>query len=380
MRQMGLMIAVMICATAIVGGAGARPVHCGCGDGPSIPTSSSPDWSPDGRQIVFSRYDDDAGSDIYVMRADGSRQRMLFRSPGADYDPDWSPDGRRIAFVSYRDDNVNIYVINADGTGLTQLTIYVMRADGSDQHRLVADDEEDLSPAWSPDGSRIAFEGGVEDSFVDVMSADGTNRVRLTFQGRERSPAWSPDGKRIAFRAFRLESDDIYLMNPDGSDEHLLVGDPEASDREPSWSPDGARLAFSSTLDDTKQIYVAGADGSKPRRLTGIRRAFTSTGERCTVVGTARADLLKGTSRDDNICGLGGNDTIRGLGGSDILDGGPGDDLVDGGAGVDILLGAQGNDLLLSRDGKRDDVDGGPGRDRGRVDPNDWVSLLETLL
>src|SRR6266545_2571064 len=184
----------------------------------------------------------------------------------------------------------------------------------------------------------------------------------------------------IAFRAFRLESDDIYLMNPDGSDEHLLVGDPEASDREPSWSPDGARLAFSSTLDDTKQIYVAGADGSKPRRLTGIRRAFTSTGERCTVVGTARADLLKGTSRDDNICGLGGNDTIRGLGGSDILDGGPGDDLVDGGAGVDILLGAQGNDLLLSRDGKRDDVDGGPGRDRGRVDPNDWVSLLETLL
>jgi len=169
-------------------------------------------------------------------------------------------------------------------------------------------------------------------------------------------------------------------MNADGSDQHFLVGEPTSSERDPAWSPDGRTVAFSSTLDETRQIYVVGADGDRLKRLTGIRRAFTSTGERCTIVGTSGPDILKGTPRDDNICGLGGNDTISGLAGNDILDGGAGADRIEGGKGVDVLLGAAGDDHFLARDGKRDDVDGGPGNDRGQIDPNDWISLLETLL
>ena len=177
-----------------------------------------------------------------------------------------------------------------------------------------------------------------------------------------------------------LDSEDVYIMNADGSDQRFLVGDPQSSEHAPAWAPDGRTIAFSSTLDETRQIYVAGTDGNGIRRLTGVRRAFTSTGERCTIVGTSRADVLRGTPGDDNICGLGGNDTISGLAGNDILDGGAGADRIEGGKGVDSLLGAAGDDFFLARDGKRDDVDGGPGKDRGRVDPADWISLLETIL
>ena len=123
--------------------------------------------------------------DIYVMNADGSRQHALLRADGSDYDPDWSPDGRRIAFSGYRDDNSDIYVMNADGTGLTRLTstregeensqLYVMNADGSHLRQLLVDNEYDQRPAWSPDGSKIAFEGGLDEAYVDVVSADGPN-------------------------------------------------------------------------------------------------------------------------------------------------------------------------------------------------------------
>jgi Ca2+-binding RTX toxin-like protein len=279
-----------------------------------------------------------------------------------------APTTPRIAFVSAplrfgRQGDGGLYVVNADGSGKQHLT-----------------SARYSTPAWSPDGRKIAFEGGSDRAYVDVISVDGTGRERLTLTGSDTDPSWSPDGQRILFRSGRSGSADIYVMNADGSDQHYVAGDPKAGDREPVWSPDGKRFAFSSDLDDTRQVYVARADGTGLKRLTGVRRAFTSTGERCTVVGTNRADTLQGTRRDEIICGLGGNDTLRGLGGADILDGGLGNDRIVGGAGVDTLLGGAGDDLLDARDGKRDDVDGGPGRDRGRVDPKDWISLLESLL
>jgi hypothetical protein len=147
-----------------------------------------------------------------------------------------------------------------------------------------------------------------------------------------------------------------------------------------AWSPDASQLAFVSDADDTYQLYSVAAGGGTPRRLTGIRRAFTSSGARCTIVGTPRRDVLVGTARPDNICGLGGNDVIRGLGGGDVLDGGAGNDRIDGGAGADLLLGSAGADVLLARDGKREDVDGGPGVDTARVDPSDWLSFVEIRL
>jgi Ca2+-binding RTX toxin-like protein len=169
-------------------------------------------------------------------------------------------------------------------------------------------------------------------------------------------------------------------MNADGSETRPLIGDGSGSDWDPVWSPDGRRLAFTSDRDGTLQIYTVNGDGTHLRRLTGIRKAFTSNRDRCTIVGTSREDRLVGTKYDDIICGLGGADTIDGGNGSDIIDGGPGPDRLTGGPGEDSLRGGPGNDRLYSQDGKRDDVDGGSGTDSARTDPGDWIRLLEHIL
>jgi TolB protein len=108
-----------------------------------------PRWSPDGRRIVFATARD-GDLEIYVMDADGSNQTRLTRSPGLDTFPAWSPDGTRIAFVSRRDGNPDLYV---------------MRADGTDVRRLTEHPERDEQPAWHPDGRRLVFVGERDGAF-----------------------------------------------------------------------------------------------------------------------------------------------------------------------------------------------------------------------
>ena len=97
-------------------------------------TAQTLNWSPDGRKIVFVS-DRDGNLEIYVMNADGSGQRNLTRHPGYDSDPEWSPDGRKIAFATKREGNFEIYVMNADGSG---------------QHNLTRNPAPDRFPVWSP--------------------------------------------------------------------------------------------------------------------------------------------------------------------------------------------------------------------------------------
>ena len=114
--------------------------------------------------------------------------------------PTWSPDGRRIAFGSDRDGNREIYVMNADGSGVTRLT---------------DNDAIDSGPAWSPDGRRIAFSSTRDGRFeVYVMNADGSGVTRLTDNDAfDWHPAWSPDGRHIAFQSNRDGNWEIYVMN-----------------------------------------------------------------------------------------------------------------------------------------------------------------------
>ncbi len=192
----------------------------------------APAWSPDGKRIVFSSWRD-LNPELYVMDADGSHPVRLTDNPGWDQFPAWSPGGSRIAFQSTRGDPnpagcvpgciVNIYAMSPDGTRVTQLTndgvssrpdwspdgahiayelydsnafeIYVMNADGSDQHDISpATMQFESVPAWSPDGNKLAYEGSGRGGFdIFVMDADGTGKTRLTnADGNDWSPDWQP--------------------------------------------------------------------------------------------------------------------------------------------------------------------------------------------
>ena len=185
-----------------------------------------PDWSPDGRRIVFQRFAG-GGSDLYVVAADGTRLRLLFTSNEDDYHPAWSPDGERIAFGHDGD----LFVMNADGSGRIALT-----ETGVDEVR----------PAWSPDGSTIAFVRGFGHAAgLFLISSDGTNERRLTRSAaRDQDPSWSPDGRWLVFARRRVGGDpDLYLVRPDGSGRRRLTHN-RANDWAPSWSSDATTVAF----------------------------------------------------------------------------------------------------------------------------------------
>jgi TolB protein len=210
-------------------------------------------------QIAFVS-DRDGNSEIYVMNADGSGLRNLTNNPASDNDLACSPDGTRIAFVSDRDGNPEVYVMNADGSGVTRLT---------------DNPGGDYAPAWSPDGTRIAFVSDREgNGGIYVMNADGSGVTRLTDNpGGDYAPAWSPDGMRIAFVSGRDGNVEIYVMNPDGSGQVNLSNNP-GPDEAPAWSPDGRRIAFQRS----REIYVMNADGSGVTRLNtigGLHGAFS---------------------------------------------------------------------------------------------------------
>ena len=183
---------------------------------------------------------------IAVVHLDGSVIQPI--TPG--FAPAWSPDGARLAYECAQD----LCAINADGTGLAQLTV-----DGAGNHH----------PTWSPDGSRIAFAatpGGVPDLYV--MAANGIGTVRLTqgvgFVG---SPAWSPDGTRIAFDCrVGAGNDDICVVNADGSALARLTNDP-AHDYSAAWKPDGSTLAFATTRYGADEIVLMSPAGGSVTRI-----------------------------------------------------------------------------------------------------------------
>ena len=217
------------------------------------------DATPSGRIAFTSKQlDGDDNVDIFVMNLDGSGVTRLTDNLAVDTFPSWSPDGQRIAFASTRDgDYYQIYVMNADGSAVTRLT------DNSESH--------DARPVWSPDAQRIAFTStrDGDDGEIYVMKADGSAVTRLTSNDvSDAVPAWSPDGQRIAFTSKRDGDDrEIYVMNVDGSAVTRLTSN-DVLDFDPAWSPDGQRIAFYSERDGNREIYVMNTDGSGVIRLT----------------------------------------------------------------------------------------------------------------
>ncbi len=250
-------------------------------------TESEPTWSPDGKKIAFVCYSDgwrssqldpsanprgDTGGvrnwNIYsyhysgaicVMNADGAGHEQLTDLKADALDPAWSPDGSKIAFSSRPDRNRDIYVINADGTGLRQVT----------------DDEyPDEGPTWSPDGTKIAFASARDESYdIYVMNIDGSNRTQITDGSVDYyEPAWSPDGNLIAFSS----RSGIFVIKPDGTEQPTQLSDLGSlwHKQTPTWSPDSQTIAFASKVRHEwyydYEIYTVNISGyhSELKRLT----------------------------------------------------------------------------------------------------------------
>ena len=196
---------------------------------------------------------------LYVFSGIGGEKGIsvtqLTRNTADDRYPAWSPDGSKIAFQSDRDGNSEIYVMNADGTNVVKLT---------------SNTAEDWTPAWSPDGCKIAFASDRDSECgIYVMDTDGTNVIPLTSHtALDCNPKWSPDGSKITFQSDRDGNSEIYVMNADGTNVTKLTSN-TAEDRTPAWPPDGCKIAFASDRDfiDFK-IYVMDTDGTNVIPLT----------------------------------------------------------------------------------------------------------------
>ncbi len=200
--------------------------------------------------------DRDGDFEIYVIEGDGSGLTNLTNTPNAELGPSWSPDGERIAFYTVNNGVWQLNHMNADGSGTAAIADIVPGKDT-------------FQPAWSPDGKRIAFESRHEGNpEIYVVNADGSGLTNLSSDSATDSrPAWSPDGARIAFASERDNTSDIYSVSAEGSGLTNLTGD-ALVDRAPSWSPDGETIVFAS--EDSKgrsTIRVIDPSGGGPRNL-----------------------------------------------------------------------------------------------------------------
>ncbi len=217
-----------------------------------------PDWSPDGRQLVYTSRQD-GNLEIVRMNADGSDPTVLAADPNEDASPHWAPDGQRIVFSSMRDGNFHIWT---------------MTPDGADLQRLTQLDRPDQQPYWRPDGQIVftRLSGSVAEPIV--MNGNGQDVEPLEIVGlpaTAQTLAWSPDMQWLAFTWMRdgQSDSDIYLMYRDGTQLTRLTYS-TGMEAAPAWSPDGQYLAYVSDVDGNWEVYMMPAfSGDRtPTRLT----------------------------------------------------------------------------------------------------------------
>jgi Tol biopolymer transport system component len=239
---------------------------------------------------------------VFVMNPDGTDQTFLTEG----MEPAWSPDGQKIAFASDRDGNWEIYVMNADGSGITRLTyesaddlqpawspdgqklvflrfasyqLWTMNADGTDLQPLGETGYFESQPRWSPDGAWIAYTRQETDPLYAIwkIHPDGTGRTNLTpipSQSIERSPDWSPEGLLLVYTGLQhSQGEGLWTMAPNGTGRRQLT---VASYEDPKWSPDGEQwvLAYESPFTHNSEIATLGDNAVGPHALTSTGQNF----------------------------------------------------------------------------------------------------------
>lgn len=226
-----------------------------------IARDTRPIWSPDGRFIAFVS-ERTGNRDIFIMNADGTGLRNITADPANDDTPTWSPDGLRLAFSSNRLGSFELFIMDSDGAGVRRLTDHFAA---------------DAWPTFSPDGRYIAFQANrnsVNDDIYVLRNQTSEVFRMTTTGGADQSPAWSPDGTKIAFTSVRDGNFEIYTMNfvesggtTAGPNQVNLTNDP-GSDGRPSWSQNGRQICWMSNRAGSNDIWMMNIDGSNPTRLT----------------------------------------------------------------------------------------------------------------
>ncbi len=251
----------------------------------SVPTASpAPTASPqptesgaatvpfDGRGggVIAFYSERDGNVDVYAMNADGSGLLRLTDDPAFDDSPALSPDGSQIAFLTSRHDPQPTFPF-------FKYELYVMDIDGGNVRRLTETEGAETHPAWSPDGSRLSFDADYDgDGYYEIyaIDADGSNLTRLTANAaNDQFADWSPDGTQLAFSSDRSGNWDLYVMDADGGNQRPLTAGPDW-ELFPAWSPDGTQIAFNGLKPNSRNtdVYVMNADGSDVRQLTDTPR------------------------------------------------------------------------------------------------------------
>lgn len=236
-----------------------------------------PDWSPDGKRIVFDSTRTGA-QEIFILDVDDPTPKQLTRLDRSSSTPVFSPDGDWIAFASSEE----------GGPG----AIYVMRSDGSDLRQVTEPPQEGTSeekptfndghPKWAPDGESLVFNRDVDEINAEVFEThlDGTGLKRLTHKPDwDTFPSISPDGRYLLWRGVTPEggqsesgrNSEVFIANRDGSDPRNITNDP-AFDGYPAWLPGGEGVVFASNRGGDSRfdfnLYVMRPDGSQVTRLT----------------------------------------------------------------------------------------------------------------
>jgi len=215
-----------------------------------------PSTSPNGEFVLFTSGRSGAER-LYLMNADGSNEHIVYSGPGTQKQGSWSPDGEKIVHLQMEEGKQYLATMNADGS--------------SDPKILTDVGQSWTTPSWSPDGKRILYHAVGEIGSDDIWSIDAEGGEPELVFGSARAdwhPAWSPDGSQLVFTSRRDGQDfEIYVTDLNGGPWTQLT-DNEVDDYTPMWSPDGTRIVFQTPRAGRWTIVTINVDGSAQTPIT----------------------------------------------------------------------------------------------------------------